>query len=134
MKHCNTLGCHGNAMEVVFLDKLDHGMQITKTMLQNEAIKAYHKGLSAGLLRQATYTTTRLGSFKVLTNKVVAANDGKPLPLYQKALYGVIAGASGAIVGSPPDSSLIPMQAYATLLAARCQNYKNAFHGLYCCG
>ena len=121
-------------MEVVFLDKPDHGMQITKTMLQNEAIKAYHKGLSAGLLRQATYTTTRLGSFKVLTNKVVAANDGKPLPLYQKALYGVTAGASGVIVGSPPDSSLIPMQADATLPAARCQNYKNAFHGLYCCG
>ncbi|KAJ9671020.1 hypothetical protein PVL29_027141 [Vitis rotundifolia] len=85
------------------------------TMLQNEGIKAFHKGLSAGLLRQATYTTARLGSFKVLTNKAVAANDGKPLPLYQKALCGVTAGAIGETVGSPADSSLIQMQADATL-------------------
>ncbi|RVW58981.1 Mitochondrial dicarboxylate/tricarboxylate transporter DTC [Vitis vinifera] len=76
-------------------------------MLQNEGIKAFPKGLSAGLLRQATYTTARLRSFKVLTNKVVAANDGKPLPLYQKALCGVTARAIGATVGSPADSSLI---------------------------
>uniref|UniRef100_F6HJP4 Mitochondrial dicarboxylate/tricarboxylate transporter DTC n=1 Tax=Vitis vinifera TaxID=29760 RepID=F6HJP4_VITVI len=96
-------------------------------------IKAFHKGLSVGLLRKATYTTARLGSFKVLTNKVVAANDGKPLPLYEKALCGVIAGAIGATVDSPPDSSLIRMQANATLPAVRCQNYKNAFHALYCC-
>ncbi|KAL6311166.1 hypothetical protein AAG906_000909 [Vitis piasezkii] len=26
MKHCNTLGCHGNAMKVGFLDKLDPGI------------------------------------------------------------------------------------------------------------
>ncbi|KAL6339041.1 hypothetical protein AAG906_024192 [Vitis piasezkii] len=73
----------------------------------NEALQSFHKGLSAGLLRQATYTITRLGLFKVLTNKAVAANNGKPLPLYQKALCGVTAGAIGAIVGSPADSSLI---------------------------
>ncbi|KAJ9671014.1 hypothetical protein PVL29_027136 [Vitis rotundifolia] len=85
------------------------------TMLQNEGIKAFHKGLSTGLLRQATYTTARLGSFKVLTNKVVSANDGKPLPLYQKAICGVTAGAIGVTVGSPADSSLIRMQADATL-------------------
>ncbi|KAI3756744.1 hypothetical protein L1987_56567 [Smallanthus sonchifolius] len=36
-------------------------------------------GLSAGLLRQATYTTARLGFWK---NKALEANDGKPLPLY----------------------------------------------------
>ncbi|RVW66614.1 Mitochondrial dicarboxylate/tricarboxylate transporter DTC [Vitis vinifera] len=76
-------------------------------MLQNEGIKAFHKGLSVGLLRKATYTIVRLGSFKVLTNKVVAANDGKPLPLYEKALCGVTTGAIRATVGSPPDSSLI---------------------------
>ncbi|KAL6310894.1 hypothetical protein AAG906_025836 [Vitis piasezkii] len=84
MKHCNTLGCHGNAMEV-----------------------------------ESYIYNARLGSFKVLTNKVVVANDGKPSPLYEKALCGVIVGAIGATVGSPLDSSLIHMQADATLPAAR---------------
>ncbi|GMH08235.1 hypothetical protein Nepgr_010075 [Nepenthes gracilis] len=105
--------------------------QVTKNMLQNEGIGAFYKGLSAGLLRQATYTTARLGSFRILTTKAVAANDGKPLPLYQKALCGLTAGAIGACVGSPADLSLIRMQADATLPAAQRRHYKNAFHALY---
>ncbi|XP_057546145.1 mitochondrial dicarboxylate/tricarboxylate transporter DTC [Amaranthus tricolor] len=104
---------------------------VTKNMLANEGFGAFYKGLSAGLLRQATYTTARLGSFKMLTNKAVAANDGKPLPLYQKALCGLTAGAIGACVGSPADLALIRMQADATLPLAQRRNYKNAFHALY---
>nr|KAJ0199273.1 hypothetical protein LSAT_V11C600320740 [Lactuca sativa] len=52
--------------------------------------------LSDGLLRQATYTTTRLGTFRILRNKALEANDGKPLPLYQKSFCGLTAGAIGA--------------------------------------
>ncbi|XP_074560829.1 mitochondrial dicarboxylate/tricarboxylate transporter DTC-like, partial [Curcuma longa] len=67
----------------------------------------------------------------VLTNKAVEANDGKPLPLLQKAAIGLTAGAIGACVGSPADLALIRMQADATLPAAQRRNYKNAFHALY---
>eukprot|EP00494_Astrolonche_serrata_P012307 UN12411 len=48
--------------------------QVAKTMYANEGLGSFHKGLSAGLLRQATYTTARLGSFRVLTNKAIEAN------------------------------------------------------------
>lgn len=88
------------------------------------------QGLSAGLLRQATYTTSRLGSFKILTNKATAANNGKPIPLYQKALCGLTAGAIGACVGCPADLALTRMQADATLPTASRRNYTNAFHAL----
>ncbi|KAG2586279.1 hypothetical protein PVAP13_5NG032900 [Panicum virgatum] len=104
---------------------------VTKKMLANEGIGSFYKGLSAGLLRQATYTTARLGSFRVLTNKAVEANEGKPLPLLQKAVIGLTAGAIGASVGSPADLALIRMQADSTLPAAQRRNYKNAFHALY---
>ncbi|XP_010531153.1 PREDICTED: mitochondrial dicarboxylate/tricarboxylate transporter DTC-like [Tarenaya hassleriana] len=104
---------------------------VTKTMLKNEGFGAFYKGLSAGLLRQATYTTARLGSFKILTAKASEANEGKPLPLYQKALCGLTAGAIGACVGSPADLALIRMQADATLPLAQRRNYTNAFHALY---
>ena len=70
-------------------------------------------------------------SFRFLTNKAVAANDGKPLPLVQKAMCGLTAGAIGASVGSPADLALIRMQADATLPVAQRRNYKNAFHALY---
>ncbi|KAJ8446494.1 hypothetical protein Cgig2_027456 [Carnegiea gigantea] len=128
--------------------------QVVRIMLRDEGIRAFYKGLSAGLLRQATYTTARLGSFsyckfyvvtncaskalsmmlirvRVLTNKAVEANDGKPLPLYQKALCGLTAGAIGACVGNPADLALIRMQADATLPEAQRRHYKNAFHALY---
>ncbi|KAK0592072.1 hypothetical protein LWI29_012804 [Acer saccharum] len=104
---------------------------VTKNMLANEGIGGFYKGLSAGLLRQATYTTARLGSFKIVTAKAIEANDGKPLPLYQKALCGLTAGALGASVGSPADLALIRMQADATLPLAQRRNYTNAFHALY---
>ncbi|KAJ6702692.1 MITOCHONDRIAL DICARBOXYLATE CARRIER-RELATED [Salix koriyanagi] len=127
--------------------------EVTKTMIKNEGFGALYKfsinfvgkrlkvatlnalkggvGLSAGLLRQATYTTARLGTFKILTNKAIEANDGKPLPLYQKALCGLTAGAIGASVGSPADLALIRMQADATLPAAQRRNYSNAFNALF---
>ncbi|KAF8041119.1 hypothetical protein BT93_B3136 [Corymbia citriodora subsp. variegata] len=106
-------------------------VQVTKNMLKEEGLGAFYKGLSAGLLRQATYTTARLGSFRILTAKAIEANDGKPLPLYQKALCGLTAGAIGASVGSPADLALIRMQADATLPAAQRRHYTNAFHALY---
>ncbi|KMZ59903.1 Mitochondrial carrier family [Zostera marina] len=104
---------------------------VAKNMLANDGIGAFYKGLSAGLLRQATYTTARLGSFRVLTNKAVEANDGKPLPLIQKAFIGLTAGAIGACFGNPADLALIRMQADATLPVAQRRNYKNAFQALY---
>lgn len=106
-------------------------VHVAKTMIAQEGFGSLYKGLSAGLLRQATYTTARLGSFRVLTNKAVEANEGKPLPLLQKAAIGLTAGAIGASVGSPADLALIRMQADATLPAAQRRNYKNAFHALY---
>eukprot|EP00850_Spirogloea_muscicola_P022814 SM000313S11964 [mRNA] locus=s313:51519:53652:+ [translate_table: standard] len=105
--------------------------QVTQNVLKNDGVAGFYKGLSAGLLRQATYTTARLGSFRLLTAKAVAANDGKPLPLYQKAVCGLTAGAIGAVVGSPADLALIRMQSDNTLPMAQRRHYQNAFHALY---
>jgi hypothetical protein len=46
---------------------------------------------------------------------VIEKNDGKSLPLIQKAFIGLTVGAIGACVGSPTDLSLIRMQADSTL-------------------
>lgn len=67
----------------------------------------------------------------MLTNKATEANDGKALPLYQKALCGLTAGAIGASVGSPADLALIRMQADATLPLAQRRNYSNAIQALF---
>lgn len=39
---------------------------VAKSVLAKEGIKGFYKGLTAALLRQATYTTARLGVFNGL--------------------------------------------------------------------
>ncbi|CAI7900779.1 unnamed protein product, partial [Closterium sp. NIES-54] len=65
-----------------------------------------------------------------LTTEATKANDGKPLPLYQKAACGLTAGAIGACFGSPADLALIRMQADSVLPVAERRGYKNAIHAL----
>lgn len=38
-------------------------MQVVSSIMKNEGFIAMYSGLSAGLMRQATYTTTRLGIY-----------------------------------------------------------------------
>lgn len=83
---------------------------VAKDIIAKDGFGSLYKGLSAGLLRQATYTTARLGIFQQITDYAKKANDGKNLPLWQKAACGLTAGGLGALVGTPADLTLIRMQ------------------------
>lgn len=83
---------------------------MAKDIIAKDGFGALYKGLSAGLLRQATYTTARLGIFQQISEYAKKANDGKNLPLWQKAACGLTAGGMGALVGTPADLTLIRMQ------------------------
>uniref|UniRef100_A0A8C6SNU7 Mitochondrial 2-oxoglutarate/malate carrier protein n=1 Tax=Neogobius melanostomus TaxID=47308 RepID=A0A8C6SNU7_9GOBI len=82
------------------------------SILKNEGVSGVYTGLSAGLFRQATYTTTRL--------------DGRPPNFLMKAGIGMTAGAVGAFVGTPAEVALIRMTAP---LAER-RGYSNVFNAL----
>jgi solute carrier family 25 oxoglutarate transporter 11 len=83
---------------------------VAKDIIAKDGFGSLYKGLSAGLLRQATYTTARLGIFSQITEVAKKANDGKNLPLWQKAACGLAAGGLGALVGTPADLTLLRMQ------------------------
>ena len=100
---------------------------IAGNIVKQEGFFTLYRGLSAGLLRQATYTTARLGIFKTITEEAKKMNEGKPLPLWQKAVCGLTAGGLGSLVGSPADLALIRMQADGTLPVDQRRNYRNAF-------
>lgn len=93
-------------------------------IIKSDGFLALYKGLSAGLLRQATYTTARMGLFNQFSNSLKEYNGGKAIPLYQKALAGLAAGGLGALVGTPADLTLIRMQADNTLPVEQRRNYK----------
>lgn len=77
-------------------------------ILKNEGIIAMYSGLSAGLLRQATYTTTRLGVYSWLFD-LCTSSDGTPPNFATKAVVGMAAGMTGAFVGTPAEVALIRM-------------------------
>lgn len=100
-----------------------------RAILKNEGFRGIYTGLSAGLLRQATYTTTRLGVYTVLFETF--SKDGKPPGFLMKAAMGMTAGAVGSFIGTPADLALIRMTADGRLPAAEKRGYTNVFNALY---
>lgn len=100
-----------------------------QSIVRNEGLSGIYTGLSAGLLRQATYTTTRLGVYTVLFETF--SKDGKPPGFLTKAAMGMSAGAVGSFIGTPAEIALIRMTADGRLPPAERRGYKNVFNALY---
>lgn len=105
-------------------------LAVASAIVKQDGVGALYKGLSAGILRQATYTTARLGIYQMFFDALTNHNDGKAIPLYQKAGAGLAAGGLGAMAGSPADLSLIRMQSDATLPLERRRNYTSVVNAL----
>ncbi|CAG2108993.1 unnamed protein product [Medioppia subpectinata] len=100
-----------------------------RSVVQNEGFGGLYAGLSAGLLRQATYATVRLGIYSTLFEKV-SVEYGKPPGFLVKAGLGMISGGIGAFVGTPAEITLIRMTSDGRLPLAERRNYTNVFNAL----
>ncbi|XP_009342560.2 mitochondrial uncoupling protein 5-like [Pyrus x bretschneideri] len=79
-------------------------------IFQTEGVKALFSGVSATVLRQTLYSTTRMGLYEILKVRWADSNSGN-LPLPRKILAGLVAGGVGAAVGNPADVAMVRMQA-----------------------
>ncbi|KAJ8712550.1 hypothetical protein PYW07_005392 [Mythimna separata] len=86
------------------------GLSLLRNMLRCEGFRAPYTGLSASILRQATYTTTRLGAYSLLYENHRRTYTSAP-PLPKKLAFGVYAGVVGAMVGCPAEVILVRMMA-----------------------
>jgi len=102
--------------------------QVFRGLVAQEGFLSLYNGLSAALLRQATYTTTRFGVFRKLSEAM--EKPGKNTTFAQKAFAGLVAGGIGSIVGTPADVALIRMQADATLPLDQRRNYTGVVNAL----
>ncbi|XP_060804977.1 mitochondrial 2-oxoglutarate/malate carrier protein-like [Amyelois transitella] len=83
-------------------------------MLKYEGWPALYCGLTAGLLRQATYTAARLATYEALTKRYIR-NNKKPPEGNDKILVGVCAGLVGGLVGNPSEVVLVRRMAEGCL-------------------
>lgn len=96
----------------------------------NEGVVALYNGLSAGLLRQATYTTTRLGVYTSLFEHM-KNEEGEPPGFLSKMGIAMTAGSVGAFVGTPAEVCLIRMTADGRLPVDQRRNYSSVFNALF---
>lgn len=69
--------------------------------------RGLYAGLSAGLLRQLTYGTGRIGVYNVLLDAI----GGPSVPFTSKVAVGITAGSFGGLVGNPAEVVLVRMAA-----------------------
>ncbi|ORM41891.1 Mitochondrial dicarboxylate/tricarboxylate transporter DTC [Babesia sp. Xinjiang] len=98
-----------------------------RQMLKNEGICAMYRGLDAAFARQILYTTTRLGLFRTISDKLKERQGTQSIPFYQKCMVGLFSGAAGAFIGNPADLALVRMQSNMSLPAAQRKNYGGIF-------
>jgi len=91
-----------------------------------------YTGLSAGLLRQAVYTTARIGFFDTFmkTLSKSAERKGTTVGFKERAAAGLTAGGLAAIVGNPADLALIRMQSDGLKPPGQRANYTSVIDAL----
>lgn len=93
-------------------------------ILRSEGAAALFSGVSATMLRQTLYSTTRMGLYDILKTRWTQDNGGV-LPLHRKIAAGLVAGGVGAAVGNPADVAMVRMQADGRLPLAERRNYRS---------
>lgn len=98
---------------------------IGSQILRAEGAAGLFSGISATVLRQTLYSTTRMGLYDILKKKWTPQENGGVLPLHRKIAAGLIAGGVGAAVGNPADLAMVRMQADGRLPLAERRNYRS---------
>ncbi|QDS73647.1 hypothetical protein FKW77_002390 [Venturia effusa] len=107
-------------------------LQMFGHITQEHGFRGLYRGLSASLLRQTTYSTTRFGVYEELKEKFASSSSAtskKPSFLTLVSMAS-ISGFLGGVAGNPADVLNVRMQHDAALPAAERRNYKHAIDGL----
>ncbi|KAJ2906511.1 putative mitochondrial 2-oxoglutarate/malate carrier protein [Zalerion maritima] len=107
-------------------------LSVTRQIISSGKAMDLYTGLSAGLLRQAVYTTARLGFFDTFMGSLTARAEekGKKIGFTERATAGLSAGGLAAMLGNPADLTLIRMQSDGLKPAAERKNYRSVIDAL----
>ncbi|KXL43143.1 hypothetical protein M433DRAFT_21320 [Acidomyces richmondensis BFW] len=102
--------------------------QMLTHVVQHDGLPGLYRGLSASLLRQITYSTTRFGVYEELKE---VFTTGVVTPSFPALIaMASTSGFLGGIAGNPADILNVRMQNDAALPQSERRNYKHAMDGL----
>lgn len=102
---------------------------MASNIAKTSGVFSLYNGISAAVLRQATYSTTRFAVYDI--GKKYASSGKNEIPFYQKILLAGASGGIGGIVGTPADLVNVRMQNDCKLPLEQRRNYKNCFEALH---
>lgn len=107
-------------------------LSVTREIIAAGKVLDLYTGLSAGLLRQAVYTTARMGFFDTFLEMMRerAKQSGTNVGFKERAAAGLTAGGLAAMVGNPADLALIRMQSDGLKPVAERAKYKSVVDAL----
>ena len=105
---------------------------VARDVIAQGKVLDLYTGLSAGLLRQAVYTTARMGFFDTFMKAFTARAEAKErkVTFYERAGSGLAAGGVAAMIGNPADLPLIRMQSDGLKPKAERANYNSVVDAL----
>jgi len=97
-------------------------------VFKHDGFFGLYRGLSASLLRQITYSTTRFGIYEELKSDFTTPSSKPSFPTL--IAMASTSGFLGGVAGNPADVLNVRMQHDAALPVEQRRNYKNAIDGL----
>jgi solute carrier family 25 oxoglutarate transporter 11 len=95
--------------------------------IKNDGIISLYSGLSAGILRQVFYSTSRFGLFELFRDEVAKY---RPIDFTSRLVTGIVSGGIAAMISCPAEVTLVRISNDITLPVDKRRNYKgvgNAF-------
>jgi solute carrier family 25 oxoglutarate transporter 11 len=105
---------------------------VTRDIIASGKALDLYTGLSAGLLRQAVYTTARLGFFETIMKALNKRAEGaqRKVTFAERAAAGLSAGGVAAMIGNPADLALVRMQSDGLNPPEARAHYRSVFDAL----
>jgi len=96
-------------------------LQYTAELTKREGVLSLYKGLSAGIVRQIFYATSRFGLFEVFRDLLAKYRE---TDFASRLFVGVLSGGCAAMISCPAEVTLVRMSNDSALPADQRRNYK----------
>ena len=83
---------------------------VAQSLAANEGPRAFYRGFTASILREALYSSTRMGLYEPLKELLAPGVSPSNTSLSVRIIAGGLAGALGALVSNPTDLVRVRMQ------------------------
>ena len=92
-----------------------------KQTIEKQGVRSLYNGLTAGIIRQVFYGSSRFGLFEVFRDELAKYRE---TDFRSRLLVGMLSGGAAAMISSPCEVTLVRLSNDATLPVDKRRNYK----------